>query len=74
MANDLTIRFTIRTMVGFEPLCECYLENDPIMARSVFSQLEASDQVQEADILQADLVESRDALPIDVNIKHTTLP
>ena len=74
MANDFTIRFTIRTMDGFEPLCDFYLGNNPVLALSVFSQLEGNDEVQESDILQVDLVESHDGLPFDVKIKHCSLP
>lgn len=73
MANNFTIRFTIRTTEGFEPLCDFYLGNDSVMALSVFSQLEGNDEVSDKDILQVDLVESHDGLPFDVKIKHCTL-
>ncbi len=74
MANDFTIRFTIKTVGGFEPLCDFYLGNDAVMALSVFAQLEGNDEVHESDILQVDLVESHDGLPCDVKIKHCSLP
>ncbi len=73
MANDFTIRFTIKTADGFQPLCDFYLGNDPVMALSVFSQLEGNDEVSDTDILQVDLVESQGGLPFDVKIKHCSL-
>jgi len=74
MAKDFTIRFTLKTVEGFEPLCDFYLGNDPVMALSVFSELEGNDEVSESDLLQVDLVESHDSLPFDVKIKHCSLP
>ena len=74
MANDFTIRFTMKTVDGFEPLCDFYMGNNPVMARSVFSQLKGNDQVSDSDMLQVDLVESHDGLPFDVKIKHCSLP
>ena len=74
MAADFKIQFTIRTVEGFEPLCDFHLGNSPVMALSVFSQLEGNDEVGESDNLQVDLVETHDGLPFDIKIKHCTLP
>ena len=43
------------------------------MALSIFTQLEGSDEVQEADILQLDFIEMHNELPLNVKIKHCTL-
>ena len=74
MTSEFTIRYTIKTIEGFEPLCDFYLGSDPALSLSVFSQLEGNDQTSESDILQVDLVESHDGLPFDVKIKHCSLP
>ncbi|MEO8174112.1 MAG: hypothetical protein ABI581_13550 [Sediminibacterium sp.] len=73
MKHNFTIRFTIRTAAGFEPLCDFYLGNNRSNALSIFSELEGHDEVCESDILQVDLVETKDGLPFDVKIKHCTL-
>jgi len=73
MVHGFTIRFTIRTTAGFEPLCDFYLGNNRAVAGSIFSQLEGNEEVRESDILQVDLVEAMDGLPVDVKIKHCTL-
>ena len=73
MEQDFTIRFTIRTAEGFEPLCDFYLGNKRAVAMSIFSQLEGNGEVRESDILQVDLVEKKGGLPFDIKIKHCTL-
>ena len=73
MGHDFTIRVTIRTATGFEPLCDFYLGNKRSIAQSIFTQLEGNDEVRESDILQVDLREINDGLPLDVKIKHCTL-
>lgn len=43
------------------------------MAVSIFEQLEGSDEVREADILQLDFIEMQNGLPLNLKIKHCTL-
>ena len=64
----------MKTVNGFEPLCDFYLGKNPARALSVFSQLEGNDEVCESHILHVDLVEEKNGLPIDIKIKHCTLP
>ena len=73
MKYYFTIRVSIRTANGFEPLCDFYLGNKRAVARSIFTQLEGNDEVGESDILQIDLREINEGLPLDVKIKHCTL-
>jgi len=73
MANDYTIRFSIRTVQGFERLCDFYLGNDVMVSNEIFSQLEGSDAVSESDALHIDFIESRHGLPLNVKIKHCSL-
>ncbi len=64
----------MKTVNGFDPLCDFYLGNNPAIALSVFSQLEGNDEVSESDILHVDLVEEKNGLPLDIKIKQCTLP
>lgn len=73
MATSFTIRFTIRTLNGFEPLCDFHLGSNPAIAFAIFAQLEGNDEITESDILQVDLVEIHAGLPLDIKIKHCTL-
>jgi hypothetical protein len=73
MANEFRIRFTLKTVKGFEPLCDFYIGNNRDIALSIFTQLEGNDEVGEADILRLDFVEIRNGLPFNMKIKHCTL-
>ncbi len=73
MGNDFGIRFTLRTLRGFEPVADFYIGNNRSMAISIFAQLEGDDEVREADILQLDFIEMKNGLPLNVKIKHCTL-
>jgi len=74
MGRSFRIRFTIRTTKGFEPLCDFYIGSNPDTALSIFAQMEGHDQAGEADILQLDFMELGDGLPVNLKIKHCTLP
>jgi hypothetical protein len=63
----------MKTVTGFEPLCDFYIGCKPEVALDLFRQLEGSDEVQETDILQLDFMELKNGLPVNVKIKHCSL-
>lgn len=73
MENDFRISFTLRTARGFERIADFYPGNNRSMALSIFAQMEGSDEVQEADILQLDFLEMQNGLPRNIKIKHCNL-
>ncbi len=73
MTSDYTIRFNMKTLDGFEPLCDFYMGNNREMALALFAKLEGNEEVCDADILQMDLIENRQGLPADVKIKCCSL-
>ncbi|MBS1598355.1 MAG: hypothetical protein JST75_09015 [Bacteroidetes bacterium] len=73
MDNEFRIRITIRTINGFEPLCDFYIGNNKSLALAIIDQLEGSDEVKEHDILQLDFLEIVQGLPLNMKIKYCTL-
>lgn len=73
MTTEFTIRFTTRTVEGFEAICDFYLGSSREMALSVFAQLEGNEEIGDSDILQVDLTETHEGLPLDIKIKHCSL-
>ncbi|HTL07481.1 MAG TPA: hypothetical protein VL307_04455 [Chitinophagaceae bacterium] len=73
MASKFNIRVTMRTVQGFEPLCDFYIGTDREAAIGLFQQLEADDEVNEGAILQLDFIELMNGLPVYLNIKHCSL-
>lgn len=63
----------MRTIRGFEPLCDFYIGNNRDKALGIFAQLEGNDEVQVADMLQIDFAETKNGLPLNLKIKHCTL-
>ncbi|MFI5156046.1 MAG: hypothetical protein ACHQEM_07655 [Chitinophagales bacterium] len=73
MANDFRIRFTLKTVKGFEPMCDFYIGSNRDIALALFNELDGSDEVREVDLLQLDFIEIRNGLPVNIKIKHCTL-
>lgn len=73
MISGWKIRFTMKTVNGFESICEFYAGNNKAIATAIFNALEGNDTAGNNDILQFDLLEMRKGLPCNLQIKHCTL-
>jgi len=73
MTNQFNIRFTMRTVAGFEPLCDFYIGKDRNTALQIFNQLESAEELDASAILQLDFVEIMNGLPVCQDIKHCSL-
>jgi hypothetical protein len=73
MDNNFRIRFIIKTLDGFEPLCDFYIGRNRHIAHALYHQLAGSVEVLEGDVLQIDFVEMNNGLPVNVKIKNCTL-
>lgn len=70
MENTFCIKLTIKTATGHECFGEFFLGQNRKIAENIFHQLKGDREVDERNILQLDLMESRNNLP--VNIKMMT--
>lgn len=73
MIDDFRVRFTIRTLKGFEPICDFYIGCNRDIAFTLFNELEGEDEVREGDLLQLDFIEMKNGLPMNIKIKHCSL-
>ncbi|MET0636511.1 MAG: hypothetical protein ABWZ25_10820 [Chitinophagaceae bacterium] len=70
MENTFCIKLTIMTASGHEVFGEFFLGQNRKIAENIFQQLRGDREVDDRNILQLDLMESRNGLP--VNIKMMT--
>ena len=70
MENTFCIKLTIKTAGGHEVFGEFFLGQNRKIAENIFQQLRGDREVDDRNILQLDLMESRNGLT--VNIKMMT--
>lgn len=73
METVFYIRFTIKTPDGFEPYAKVFIGNDRQAATDIFSKLKGDNLVNESNILQLDFVETKNDLPLNINVLRCTL-
>jgi len=67
------IKFTLKTVHGFESFGQMFIGNDKKTAYDIFSSMKGNDEVNETNILQLDFIETMKGLPINLKVLHCTL-
>src|ERR1700749_4019741 len=73
METTFYIKFTLKTPTGFESFGQFYIGNDRTIAKNIFSQLKGSYETNESNMLQLDFIETKNGLPVNLNVIHCTL-
>ena len=66
MENSFCIKLTLNTERGHECFGEFYLGKNRALAEGIFSSLKGDREVDDRDMLQLELTESRHGLPVNV--------
>jgi hypothetical protein len=67
------IALSIKTANGFENFGQFFLGNNKDAAYSIFKTLKGNSEVSEADILHAELTETKNDLPVNIEMISCTL-
>lgn len=73
METSFYIIFNIKTPKGFESYARFYIGNHEELAHLLFEKLKGSDEEIEQCILQMDLIETRNNLPVYIKVIGCTL-
>jgi len=73
MENSFCIKLTIKTGTGHEVFGEFFLGSNRKVAENIFQQLKGDREVDERNILQLDLMESRNGLPVNIRMMSCDL-
>lgn len=73
METTFYIRFTLKTVRGFESFGQFFISNDRNFANQVFKKLKGNDAVNESNILQMDFIETKNNLPVNIKMIRCTL-
>ena len=73
METKYYIDLHIKTPLGFETYGTFYLGNNREKATAIFSQLKGTDSVSEKSILHMDFTETRNGIPLPIQILHYTI-
>ena len=68
MENTFCIKLTIKTAGGHEVFGEFFLGQNRKIADNIFQQLRGDREVDDHNILQLDLMESRNGLPVNIRM------
>ncbi len=68
MENSFCIKLTIRTARGYEVFGEFFIGSNRKVAEQIFGQLKGDREVDDQNILQLDLMESRNGLPVNIRM------
>jgi len=67
------IDLTLKTVNGLESFAKFFIGNDRQKAREVFQKLKGSTDVNEADLMFMSFMETKNGLPLNVDIISCTL-
>ena len=73
MENTFCIKLTIKTAAGHEVFGEFFLGQNRKIAENIFQQLKGDREVDDRNILQLDLMESRNGLPVNIKMMSCDL-
>jgi hypothetical protein len=73
METTFYIKFTIKTFKGFESFGQFFIGNNRAAATAIFKMLKGSTEVSENTILQLDFIETKNGLPVNINLLQCTL-
>lgn len=73
MDEAFYIVLSIKTANGFENFGKFFLGNNKDTAQRIFKTLKGSAEVSEEDILHAELTETRNELPVNIQMISCTL-
>jgi len=73
METAFYILLYMKTPQGFEPFARFYIGNKEDLARQLFDRLKGSGEEIEERILQMDLMETQNNLPVNIKVIGCTL-
>lgn len=73
MDTTFYIEFTFKTINGLESFAKFFVGNDREKARDVFRKLRGSRDVSERDVMYMSFMETKNELPLNVDIISCTL-
>ena len=73
MDTTFYIELTLKTVNGLESFAKFFVGNDPTRARELFEKLSGFRDVNDSDVLLMSFMETRNELPLNVDIMTCTL-
>ena len=73
METQFYVMITMKTGRGLEPFAQFFLGNNRERAYSIFEQLERVEDVRENNVLFIDFMETRNGLPLNLDVITCTL-
>ena len=73
MQTAFYILLYVRTPNGFESFARFYIGNNKELAKDLFDKLKGTTDLMEHRILQMDLIETRNNLPVNLKVLGCTL-
>jgi hypothetical protein len=73
METKFYIQFTLKTINGPESFAKFFIGNDRNNAFEIFSKLKGTDSVDEKNLLFIDFMETKQGLPVNLNVISCTL-
>jgi hypothetical protein len=73
METQFYILFTLKTLKGPESFAKFFIGNDRDNAYEIFSKLKGTDSVDEKNLLYIDFMETKQGLPVNLNVITCTL-
>lgn len=73
MDTQCYIELALKTVDGMESIAKFFVGNDRKKAYSIFRQLQGVTDINEKDLIYIDLMETREGLPLSVDIITCTL-
>lgn len=73
MGTGFYIVLNIKTATGFEKYGKFFIGEDATTANTIFKSLKGSEEPNEKNLLQIDLMEIRNQLPLNVKLLSCTL-
>ena len=73
MKSFFYMQFNIKTSTGSECYGKVFIGHDYDFAHSLFGKMKGREDVNEKSILNIDFIESRNGLPVNINMIRCTL-
>ena len=73
METQFYITLTLKTPKGFESFAKFFIGNDRYRALAIFKQLKGMHDINEENLLYLDFLETREGLPVKVDVITCTL-
>ncbi len=73
METQFYVAISMKTARGLEPFAQFFLGNDRERANDIFERLERIQEVRECNILFFEFMETRNGLPVNLDVISCTL-